>query len=225
MSTESEPPRASLMRAGLVRMIREVLRSTKQMPPGVRLHVLGRFLTCPFGRALARLPRGVRLLDIGGGHGLFGVLAMEAGARSVVSVEPDRSKMAHALRHPGLHVVCGYDQAIGGTFDVVTLFDVLYRVPREEWDALFLRLRARVAPGGLLVIKDLDPTSRLKFAWNRVQETISDNLLHLTLGTAFSYEPPDQVMARLRRAGFRDVRAERIDAGYPHSHIAYVARP
>jgi hypothetical protein len=213
------------MRAGFVRMIREVLRSTKRMPVGVRLHVLGRFATCPFCRVIGRLPAGARGLGIGGGHGQFGTLAMVSGAHTVVSVEPDSAKMPDQIRRPGVRVVCGYVEAIGGTFDVVTLFDVLYRVPREEWDDLFRRLHARLAAGGLLVIKDLDPTARVKFAWNRVQETVSDNLLHLTLGSAFSYEPPDQVMARLRRAGFRDVRAERIDAGYPHSHIAYFARP
>ena len=194
------------------------------MPIGARLHVLGRFATCPFGRVMAALPRGARVLDVGGGHGLFGTLAMLSGARSVVSIDPDAGKMAYVLRHPGVRLVCGYDEAITGTFDVVTLFDVLYRVPREEWDDLLQRLRGRVAPGGMLVIKDLDPTARVKFAWNRLQETISDHLLHLTLGSAFSYESPPEVMARLRRAGFREVWAERLDSGFPHSHIAYFAR-
>lgn len=204
-------------------MIREVVRSTKRLPPGVRVHVLGRLLSCPFHRVIPHLPPGARILDVGSGHNLFARLAMLAGARAVVGVEPDFRKVAAAIRHEHVAIVCGYDSAVAGQFDAVTLFDVLYRVPQVEWDELFGRLRQRLRPGGVLLIKELDPSAPIKFGWNRLQEAISDRFLHLTLGTAFSYERPEELIRRLQRAGFANAGAQRIDRGYPHSHVLYRA--
>lgn len=199
-----------------------VRRTWSAAPAATRLHVLGRFLTCPFLRVLNHLPSGARVLDIGAGHGIFAHLALESAARSVVAVEPDRRKIF--LIHPrqGLRIVGGYDDAVAGTFDAITLFDVLYRFPLGEWDGLFRSARARLAPGGVFLIKDLDPGNRVKQLWNRTQERISDRI-GLTLGEAWSYETRDQIRARLLRAGFEGFEAVEIGAGYPHAHILYKA--
>src|SRR5205823_1617708 len=61
--------------------------------PRVRLHVLIRFLTCPFLRVLAAVPAGGRVLDLGAGHGLFARLVAARGAGWVVAVEPDLRKV------------------------------------------------------------------------------------------------------------------------------------
>lgn len=199
-----------------------VRRTWRAAPAATRFHVLGRFLTCPFLRVLNHLPTGARVLDIGAGHGIFAHLALESGARSVVAVEPDRRKIF--LTHPrsGLSVVGGYDDAVAGAFDAITLFDVLYRFPVGEWDGLFRSVRARLAPGGVFLIKELDPENRVKQLWNRTQERISDRI-GLTLGEAFSYETRDQIRGRLLRAGFEGFEAVEIGAGYPHAHILYKA--
>jgi SAM-dependent methyltransferase len=162
------------------------------------------------------------VLDLGAGHGIFAHLALEAGARSVVAVEPDRRKIFLTYPRPHLNVVGGYDDAVAGAFDAITLFDVLYRFPLGEWDGLFRSLRARLAPGGVLLIKDLDPENRVKQLWNRTQERISDRI-GLTLGEAWSYETRDQIRARLLRAGFEGFEAVEVGAGYPHAHILYKA--
>jgi SAM-dependent methyltransferase len=208
-----------------------IRRTYGSAPPATRFHVLGRFLTCPFRRVLDRLPPGppgARVLDVGAGHGIFAHLALARGARSVVAVEPDRRKIffiaPQSTRRPGLHVVGGYDSAIAvtGAFDAITLFDVLYRFPTEEWDGFFRSVRARLAPGGVFLIKELDPENRVKQLWNRTQERISDRF-GLTLGEAWSYETRGQIRARLLAAGFERFEAVEIDAGYPHAHILYVA--
>lgn len=201
-----------------------IRRTYGAAPPATRFHVLGRFLTCPFLRVLNHLPPGARVLDVGAGHGIFAHLALAGGARSVVAVEPDRRKIFFMDPRPGLHVVGGYDNAIAatGAFDAVTLFDVLYRFPLEEWDGFFRSVRARLAPGGVFLIKELDPEHRVKQLWNRTQERISDRF-GLTLGEAWSYETRDQIRARLSAAGFAGFEAVEIDAGYPHAHILYVA--
>jgi SAM-dependent methyltransferase len=197
-------------------------RTYAAAPLAVRLHALGRFLTCPFLRVLPYLPPEVRLLDLGAGHGTFARLAVSAGASSVVAVEPDARKLLATYRHPQVRFVAGYSDAVAGTFDAVTLFDVLYRVPLAGWDGLLCQAHDRLAAGGVLLVKEIDPAHRLKGLWNRAQELVAD-LLGMTLGEAFSYETRDQMRARLTRLGFERSAAVDLGAGYPHAHVLYIA--
>jgi len=193
-------------------------RTFRSFPPRARLHTLIRFLTCPLLRVVDRVPRGATLLDIGAGHGVFAVLVRDRVAR-VVAVEPDLRKV---LPVAGCRFVAGYDDVIRGSFDVITIIDVLYKIPTTEWDALLARITARLKPGGTLIIKEMDPTEHVKNGWNRLQERLA-SLLGLTLGESFSYESPADFTTRLRRHGFEAVDAQRIDAWYPHPHLLYAA--
>jgi 2-polyprenyl-3-methyl-5-hydroxy-6-metoxy-1,4-benzoquinol methylase len=184
-----------------------------------RIHTFVRFLTSPMLRVLDAVPRDGALLDIGTGHGVFAALVHARGARRVVAVEPDARKVGPVI---GVEFVIGFDDVVRGTFDAITIIDVLYKIPTDEWDALLVRCRARLASGGVLIIKEQDPTARVKNAWNAAQERIA-TALRLTLGESFSYESPPAFIARLERLGFRDVRSKRIDFGYPHPHVLYVA--
>jgi SAM-dependent methyltransferase len=192
-------------------------------PLPTRAHVLGRFLTCPFLRVLPHLPAGSRLLDLGAGHGTFARLAVESGAAEVVAVEPDLRKALPSFDHPRVRFVAGYADAVSGTFDAVSIFDVLCRVPVGVWDSILATAFERLRPGGVFLLKEIDPEHRLKARWNRTQERIAD-LLGMTLGDAFSYETREQMRARLERHGFERFEAVDLGAGYPHAHILYKAR-
>ena len=185
-----------------------------------RLHTLIRFLTCPFLRVVEYVPGGASVLDVGAGHGVFSVLARARGARRAVAVEPDLRKVRPLA---GVDFVIGFDDCIRGKFDVVAVVDVLYKVPLAEWDALIHRLGERLADDGTLIIKEQDPTARLKNSWNRAQEKLA-TALGLTLGEAFAYEAPEAFTARMRRHGFDNVQVLKVDRGYPHPHIAYIIR-
>lgn len=189
------------------------------------MHVLIRFLTCPFLRIVDAIPAGPRsLLEIGGGHGVFSRLAVDRGIRRATVVEPDVRKVAAVRPLPALSFVAGYDACVRGMFDVVAVVDVMYLVPEGEWDPLLLRLRERLAPGGILLIKEMDPDARIKNGWNRFQETLSVRVLRITLGSEMRFERVPGFVARLERLGFAGVTARRIDAGYPHPHVLYTAR-
>jgi SAM-dependent methyltransferase len=201
-----------------------IRRTYAQAPLPVRLHAVGRFLTCPFVRVLQHLPPGARLLDLGAGHGTFARLAVEWGAAGVVAVEPDRRKVVPpAFRHDRVRFVAGYADAVGGEFEAASIFDVLCRVPVAHWDGILGAAFERLAPGGVLLLKEIDPANRVKGRWNRIQEHVAD-LLGMTLGDAFSYETREQVRDRLSRLGFTGFEAVELGAGYPHAHILYKAR-
>ena len=186
--------------------------------------MLGRYLSCPFLRTLHHVAPGARVLDVGAGHGVLAVLALEAGASSVVALEPDLRKALPSVRRDRVRFVAGFADALGGSFDLVTLYDVLYRVPLAERDRLLVDLRERLRPGGILLIKEIDPGRRVKFAWNRAQEFVSDRFLRITLGSGLHYEPSARLVARLAVSGFVDCAVEDVGAGYPHAHVVYTGR-
>jgi len=181
-----------------------------------RIHILLRFLTSPMLRVLREVPIHASLLDVGAGHGLFAALAQ---GRRVVAVEPDARKVRPIA---GIEFVIAFDDAIVGTFDAISIIDVLYKIPLKQWDALLLRCFSRLSAGGILIIKEQDPTARFKNGWNAIQERLA-SAIGLTLGESFSYETPADFKQRLERLGFIDVNAKRVDLGYPHPHVLYTA--
>lgn len=196
-------------------------RTYHTFPWGTRLHILIRFLTAPFLRVVSHVPATARTsLEIGAGHGVFSRLLADRGIRAY-GVEPDLRKLAPVDR---VRMIAGYDACIRGTFDVVAVLDVLYAIPIAEWDALLARVFDRLKPGGTLLIKEMDPEARLKNAWNRLQERISMRFLGITKAETFNYERTVDFVARLERAGFRDVKVKRVDFGYPHPHVLFLAR-
>jgi 2-polyprenyl-3-methyl-5-hydroxy-6-metoxy-1,4-benzoquinol methylase len=196
-------------------------RTYRRRPPGTRLHILIRYLTCPFGRLLRFVPRDARSsLEIGAGHGLFSRLIAARGVRRVIAVEPDTRKIGKV---DGVQYVSAFDQSVRGKFDVISIVDVLYAIPLAAWDDILRRALERLTPGGVLLIKEMDPASA-KNRWNAIQERISMKVLRITMAETFNYESREVFSERLRRIGFAEVSSERIDFGYPHPHIVYAAK-
>lgn len=212
------------MPIGYVHALRLLHQTFHKHPRTQRLHILGRFLTAPFLRTLDVIPKGARVLDIGSGQGTYPRLIVEERAAEVVAVEPDLRKTLIGFKHPKVRWVAGFDDCIRGTFDVIVIYDVIYRLDAASREALFARCFERIKPGGLFILKDLDPSNRLKHTWNRIQETISDAVFQLTIGEGFYIDTREEVAARMKRAGFVDFKSERVDRFYPHAHIIYTAR-
>lgn len=212
------------MPIGYIRALALLHHTFKRHPAGQRAHILGRFFSAPFLRTLDSVPDGARVLDVGAGHGTFARLLAEERGRSVVALEPDLRKSLRGFRHPNVRWVAGFDDSIRGAFDAVVLYDVLYRIAPEERDPLFRRVHALLAPGGVLLLKDIDPEHRMKWRWNRLQETVSDGLFRLTIGEGLHPETSDAIRARLERAGFTEFAARDVGSWYPHAHVIYTAR-
>ncbi|MEO8217542.1 MAG: methyltransferase domain-containing protein [Acidobacteriota bacterium] len=209
--------------SGYGKALLDVFRAYAHSSPSARVHTLVRFLSCPFLRTIDLIPMGSRMLDVGSGHGLLAVLAATNRQARVFAVDPDLRKLLPGLKRADVRMVAGYDNAIRGRFDVVTLFDVIYRLGPAERDGLFERLFQRLEPGGTMIIKEVTPDKRLKTAWNEFQEWIVERL-GLTMGHGVFAESPVEVRRRLERHGFIAVEQREIDRWYPHPHIVYFAR-
>ena len=84
---------------------------------------------------------------------------------------------------------------------------------------------AQLAPGGVLVVKDMATRPRWKARLNRLQETVSVRVLRITEGSPdFTFVGPDVRAGWLRDAMLTGVRARRLDRGRAHPHHLLLGR-
>ena len=209
---------------------RAALRAYRTAPAGARLHVWVRWLTCPFPPVVEVLPAEGRVLEVGCGHGLFsGYLAQRSPRLRVHGVDIDAGKIAVArtAERPGrLDFEVGRPGSVpDGPWDGVVLVDVLYLLDEAAQRALLTSCAAVLAPGGVLVVKDMATRPRWKARWNARQETLSVRVLKITAGSPeFTFVDADERARWLAEAGLRDVRARRLDRGRMHPHHLLVGR-
>lgn len=199
-------------------------RVYRRHPLRHRLHVLIRFVTCPFLRTLEDLPAGGTMVDIGAGHGIYAYLASRDTERRVIAIEPDLRKALLREHAPGVRWIAGFDECARGAFDTIVVYDATYRMSVQYRTELYRRIFDRLQPGGTFILKDMDPEHRLKMVWARMQEWLSDTFLRVSIGSGFVYQTRAEVEATLRAIGFEGFTARAIDRGYPHPHIIYTAR-
>ena len=198
-------------------------------PWSVRAHVLLRWWSAPFPAAAEALPASGRMLEIGCGHGLFaGYAALSEPGRTVVGVDIDAGKIACA-RAAARQLDRGpdegrltFDRAESGAvppgpWDGIAVIDMLYLLPRAQQRVLLSEAIAELAPGGVLVIKEMGTVPRWKVRLNTWQETISVRLLHLTAGSAFDFVDPATMAGWLEERGLTTMLA-RLDRGRLHPH-------
>ena len=135
--------------------------------------------------ALERLAGAKDVLDLGAGMGLMEALfAVRSPGARIRGIEWDDKKVGMAKRLlgdlPGVAVEKGDARAADlGTPDAILLFDVLHYIPAAEQRAWLARCAHALAPGGLLVIRELDSTAKkgnlaeridrfaVRIGWNR----------------------------------------------------------
>lgn len=105
-----------------------------------------------------RLPEGARILDLGGGHGRYGRDLSEQGFSvtlfdQAMVCELARERHGDHLEYLEGDFLAGDD--LGGPWDCVLLSNIVHGQSDEENSGLVKRLASRLAPGGILVLKDM----------------------------------------------------------------------
>ena len=147
--------------------------------PVVRAYCWGRFwiLRQRFLDEIGQyLPASGTVLDIGCGFGLFSLYYAATGAgRLVRGVDLNRRRIGMARRAAmrlGLENVV-YEEGDARDFkgdtvvDAAYMLDIVHHVPRDAVPPLLRQLHRAVAPGGLLLVKDVDtrPAPKRWFTW------------------------------------------------------------
>jgi SAM-dependent methyltransferase len=107
-------------------------------------------------RWIAGLGAGARLLDVGAAYGFFVAAARDAGF-DAIGLEPVAACAAFAARELTVELRTGCIESAPlapGSFDVVTLFDVIEHLADPA--VALRRIRELLAPGGLLVVETGD---------------------------------------------------------------------
>jgi 2-polyprenyl-3-methyl-5-hydroxy-6-metoxy-1,4-benzoquinol methylase len=172
------------------------------------------------------LPRDGRVLDLGCGFGLFSLyFAALAPERCITGVDQNerRIELARAsaarlgLSNVDYHVGDGLDWTTDESFDAIYLLDLLHHLPRASVAGFLEQLRARLRPGGVLVLKDIEDRPRWKVLFTLALD-------RLMVGSEpIHYWSPPELAAVLESLGFQVVR-HRMRDFLPYPHIVYVGR-
>lgn len=194
-----------------------------------RLHVQVRWRSCPMAQVAARVPRRGTILEVGCGHGLFSnYLADTAPGRHVVGVDIDARKIALARSTIAEGDRVRFDTIADGElppgpFDAVVIVDVLYLFTPAQRDAMLAAAAERLAPSGVLVVKEVGTEPRWKARVAAVQERLATGVMGITEGEHHGFES-EQVLADRVAATGLSVTSWRIDAGRLHPHVLVVGR-
>ena len=172
------------------------------------------------------LPRAGDVLDLGCGFGLFSLYYAQVhpGLRlHGVDLDVRRIGIAReAARRLGLENV---DYAVGdvrdfrarGAYAGAYMLDIVHHVEPEAVRPLFRELRASLAPGGCLVLKDVDTRPAYKRWFTHALDLV------VSPGSPPHYWPAETLHAALEEAGFQVFRHAMVDF-LPYPHVLYVCR-
>ena len=205
----------------------------KKSARSARLHTTIRWWTAPFEALEAEVPRSGNILEVGCGHGVFATfLALSSASRSVVGVDIDTEKIELAqvslqgLR-PGEatvsfeHRESGEFLTIGSGWNAIVFADVLYLLAPEDRSRLLAQCVAALAPGGVLIVKEVDTKPRFKARIAQFQEFLATKVVRITDGDALDFPSAADLETLLARNGLA-TRVSRIDKGYFHPHCVVV---
>jgi SAM-dependent methyltransferase len=174
------------------------------------------------------IPENARLLDLGCGQGLLAALLAAAGAPRLAAyrgLELMARDVARAQRALGRE--CGVRQgdirgAEFGAVDAVVILDVLHYLRPQDQDAVLRRVRAALAPGGVLLLRVGDAAAGLAF---RLGNWV-DWMVVLARGhgaTRFHSRSVAQWRSALEALDFT-VQAEPMSRGTPFANVLLCAR-
>ncbi|HEY3067689.1 MAG TPA: class I SAM-dependent methyltransferase [Methylomirabilota bacterium] len=170
------------------------------------------------------LPDAGPVLDIGCGFGLFSLYYAATGPeRFVRGIDVNTRRIAIARRAASRLGIANvaYDEGDArhfkgdGTLEAAYMLDIVHHVPPAAVPPLFVQIHRALAPGGVLLVKDVDTRPVLKrwFTWVLDRAMMPRAPVHYWSAAALS--------AVLEAVGFRVRRHLLVDI-LPYPHVLYV---
>jgi SAM-dependent methyltransferase len=194
-------------------------------PRADRYYVAGKLAFDPVFALIATQPGDFgRVLDLGCGRGQLSAFLLELGrAREVTGIDSDPRKVEVARRAVPEAKLMVADAAAFAlpVADTVLLVDLLHYMPRDEQDALLKAGVRALAPGGRLLVRELDGDPSTRNRITRLLEWLARRL-GVNRGRATHYRPARELMSLLERAGLA-CSIQGASDGTPFSNVLIVA--
>jgi uncharacterized protein (DUF2062 family)/SAM-dependent methyltransferase len=171
--------------------------------PADRYYVAGKLAFDPVVKLVGSLERLGKVLDLGCGRGQLSLLLLELGqATSVHGIDSDARKIdvARAAGPDAEFRVGDLAHSELPLADTILLIDVLHYLPVAEQDALLKAAAGALAPGGRLLVRELNADPSARSAVTRLFEWCARKT-RLNRGRATAYRSASAVTDLLERAG------------------------
>jgi len=172
------------------------------------------------------LPDAGRILDVGCGFGLFAAyFGQTHPARRIVGVDPNARRIELARRVAAELALDGHEFSVGdvrdatltGPFAGAYVLDVMHHIPASDQEAVLARLRDLLAPGGVLLIKDITTEPRFGLFFTEALDR-----LMVGFREPLAYRHHGAWGEMLTRLGFK-VRIVRVPDVLPYPHVVIAA--
>lgn len=144
-----------------------------------RLFLRARWQLTPYARMAAQLPSEGRILDLGSGHGLLALaLAQGNPRRDVLGIDHDENRVRiarlAAAKIPNLRFEQGTVlNPPQGPFGGIAAINVMHYFPPEEQRQIIRSAYDRLEAGGVLIVREVDPSGGMVSKWNRLYERLA----------------------------------------------------
>lgn len=188
-----------------------------------RLFIALRFVILPAGAIISAIPQPARrILDLGCGYGLVSAIVVETTDADIDAIDLDAQRITAMQGRLGgrvrFRVQDLADPSFDDRYDVVLSVDLFHHLPKTAQEPLIDLIYSRLAPGGLLVFKDIDTRPRYKFAWNWIHDKI-------VAGGELNFRPSKDYAALFRGRGF-SVEPHPVKSVFPYPHyLLLCAKP
>ncbi len=167
-----------------------------------------------------------RILDVGCGFGLFAAyFGQTHPRRRIEGIDPDARRIGLARGVASRLGLLGHTFHVGdvrsapleGPFDAAYVLDVMHHLPRPDQGPVLARLAGLLAPGGMLIIKDIttEPRAGLLF-------TAALDRLMVGLREPLAYRHHREWGELLAGLGLK-VRMVRVPDVLPYPHVVITA--
>jgi len=187
---------------------------------------LVRFCTAPITHIAAYIPEQGYTIDVGCGQGHFLAYCRLGGFQHLAGVEPS-SRATHRARS----ILPSDTAVIRGDASALPLkkcralvaIDVLYLMSPDDQVSFIRDAASILEPGGMVLVKTMDPTQRFRQMFNVIQEILAVRLLRITMGSAFSFRTPEEWIEVMEQHGL-EAHSIPLWKWFIHPHVLIVGR-
>jgi len=189
----------------------------------VALYAYLRWRLCPFEQMEKYIPKEGRVIDIGCGYGLLAnFLTLKSNRRDVTGVDLSEKRISVAQKTTdNRNKICFKSVNVLdlqlGKYCAMVMSDFLHHIDYKAQEELLVRCYQKIAPGGLLIIEEVDNRPLCKYWFN----TIVDRMLNIGEGIFFRNQREFREL--LEEIGFK-VSIKKAHKGIPLSDVIYICR-